>query len=489
MRLPDIRGIINSALRIYNCPESLRTELFALLRFDNPDYLNAQKRSPWASTAIPEHDYLVADYPDYVEVPRGFDPLTLSRASQLVWNRILFEDCRAVFNVKFPELKLALNRDQEQICTKFRHSLAVSSRPYGTFLFVAPTSAGKTMAQAAAASKTGQRTLVLCKTNLIKKAWQDDLFKLYGIDKHALGEIQQTNFRIGNHFTLASIATLTRRKHLWAELFSQVGCLIIDEVQITGSKTVREIVSSCPARYIIGMTATDNRRDGKNYVIQSLLGPRLLKIFNKQQETESSLPLSDARVVRTNYRYLDKKGEPIPPDLMNFAELTQQMSDDPVRNAIIVAEVKKDWEAGHCPLVVTTRVAHAITLVELLRKEGVVSNLLTGATNGDKEYSEQLVNSILARHTRCLVATTQAIKLGANLNPLDRLHLAIPPANKDDVEQLVGRIRRKAVGKTDAHLVWYHDIMTPYWHSKFKKIFYATMRTLRVPRFENMYVA
>lgn len=489
MKLPPIKGTIGSALRIYDCPDILRDELLSLLRFENPVYLSTLKHSPWASTAVPQYDELATDYPGYVEIPRGFKPDHLSTRARLVWNRIKWEDYRVTFNVKFPQQHLTLNAEQQMIIRKFAATINGSERPYGTFLFIAPTSAGKTMAQAAAAAETNQRTLVLCKTNLIKKAWQEDLYKLYGLNSKDLGDIQRENFRVGEYFTLASIATLSRRKHLWQELFSQIGCLIIDEVQIIGAATVREIVASCPAKFILGMTATDNRRDGKNYVIRSLLGERVLKIFNKQRETDSSLPLSDARIVRTNFRYVDKLGNPIPPDLMDFAELTSNMARDRDRNEIVCNEVKADWDAGHCPLVVTPRVEHAHTLVKILRDKGVIVNVLTGETNTDKLYTEKLVEAVLNGHCRCLVATTQAIKLGANLNPLDRLHLAIPPSNKEDAEQLVGRIRRKAQNKKDAKLVWYHDLQCLYWHSKFKKIFYPLMRTLRVPRFMDMFVA
>ena len=44
---------------------------------------------------------------------------------------------------------------------------------YRTLLLVAPTSAGKTFRQILLAKLLRQRALVLCKTNLIRKAWED----------------------------------------------------------------------------------------------------------------------------------------------------------------------------------------------------------------------------------------------------------------------------------------------------------------------------
>lgn len=165
------------------------------------------------------------------------------------------------------------------------------------------------------------------------------------------------------------------------------------------------------------------------------------------------------------------------------------MIDDPLRNHLVVEEAVKDWQAGHAVLVTTPRVEHAKLLQALLNAKQTGAMLLTGSTNSDSFYTEKMIENILARKCRMVVATTQAVKLGANLNPLDRLHVAIPPSNKQDLEQLIGRIRRKHPSKKDAVLVYYHDLMTPYWHSRFKRVFVPTMRKLRVPKWVNLFIA
>lgn len=491
MKLKPIRGTLCEALRIYDCPELLRDHLAASLTYANPAYEQAQRFSPWENSRIPRTVCLLTEYPDYVEIPRGIDwQLQLSDAAKKLWHKIRWEDHRSEFNVKFPPRRLQLNNDQRALQSAFLKSERNKERPFGNYLMVVPTSGGKTIAQALLAETTGQRTLVLCKTNLIKTAWQEDLFKLYGFNLADLGSIQQKTFRVGEHFTLASIATLSRRKALWQELFSSIGCLVIDECQLVGADTIREIVAACPAKYIIGMTATDTRRDGKTYLVRNLLGKAVKRIHNKQEETESSLPLADARIVPTNYRYLDDKGQPVDRLMLDFTAMVTQMTQDAARNRLIAAEAVKDWRAGHCVLVATPRVDHAEALLKEARLLGVrEANLLTGETNADRTYTDKLLASIFAGHCRFLVASLQAVKLGANINPLDRLHLAIPPSNKSDLEQIIGRIRRKHKNKKDAQLTWYYDVLVPYWVSKHKSVFYPVMRKLRVPRYVDLFVA
>jgi hypothetical protein len=95
---------------------------------------------------------------------------------------------------------------------------------------------------------------------------------------------------------------------------------------------------------------------------------------------------------------------------------------------------------------------------------------------------------ILDGDVRCLVATIPAIKLGANLNPLSSLHLAMP-IDSDGLEQLIGRVRRRAEKKSSCGLVYYFDTRVPY----LKRFFYnkatPVFRKLRVPGYANTFFA
>jgi hypothetical protein len=116
-------------------------------------------------------------------------------------------------------------------------------------------------------------------------------------------------------------------------------------------------------------------------------------------------------------------------------------------------------------------------------------NLLTGETNTNRVYTEKLVEQVCDRKVRCVVATAQAVMLGANLNPMDRLHLAMPLRKKRNLEQLIGRIRRKAQDKDDCQLTYYVDRNVRYLFNTFKDKAIPVFRKLRVERFLNRFVA
>lgn len=488
--IKGLRGEIGSHLRIFNAPPRLRDELISTHTFKNPEYHAALRYSVWEQTRIPEEVCFAMDFGDHIQLPRGFNPeRELSETALSIWRAIVWKDNRTSFPVKFPKIRVTPNADQERLAKRFLSALESEERPFGTNLLIAPTSAGKTIAQGLLAGMTGERTLVLCKSNLIRDAWEKDMQLLYGISHKELGVIQQKEYHLGEHITLASIATMSRRKHLWIEIFSHVGCLVIDEVQIIGADTIQAIVEACPAKYVIGMTATPTRRDGKNFVLNSYIGRPLLRIMNKQRETENSFPLADAEVIRTSFQFNDEEGVPIDREDLDNNELMDALVNDEERNRLLIPSVRKDYDAGHSVLVSTPRIEHVYKLAKMLTKAGMPANVLTGTTNSNKIYTRNLIDMIMRRECRVLVASTQAIKLGANLNPLDRLHVFIPPMNPEDLEQLIGRIRRKYPGKKDAQLRWYHDILCPHLHRKFKSVFFPVMRKLRVPRYENLFVA
>lgn len=489
--MSQIKGDIRRCLRIHRCPEELERALELVLTFANPDYKQVEKYSPYGTqyTKIPQQISLMVRYPKWVEIPRGYDYGKLLTGEALdQFNSIQWEDLRVQAPVEHLKCTATLNDEQRAIAERFRKAQANNERPYGTYSFVSPTSSGKTLAAAYMASTTGQRTLVLCKTNLIRRAWEEDLTKHFGIPRTKIGRIQMKHEVIGEHFTLASLATLHRRQDRLDWLLSHFGCVVIDELQIIGADTIYKTVGNCQSKYVIGVTATDHRKDGKDFLVRACLGRPLIRLENKQEETQSSFPLGAVSLFKTDYEWLDPDGYPI--DEPDFFAVCDDMRKDKVRNSLIVQKVVEDWKSGRHVLVVSHRIAHCELLLRKLREAGVEdANLLTGSTNQNKQYTEGLIQGILAGTIRCVVASKEVVKLGANLNPLDVLHCALPIGSASDLEQLVGRIRRKYPGKKGCRLVWYHDVNVPYLQRKYKSVLIPVLRKLKVPGYERIYVA
>jgi superfamily II DNA or RNA helicase len=221
---------------------------------------------------------------------------------------------------------------------------------------------------------------------------------------------------------------------------------------------------------------------GKIY-LPSLFGAPKKRLVAQQRDTFSSMALRKVEVVKTEFTYDHEPGMQI-----DWHDLTDALMDNEDRNDLIIKSAVKEWKRGESVLIASRRVDHAKILHDMLLEKGIRdANILTGETNADRIYTEKLVEAVLNRNSRMLSATSAAIMRGANLNPLSCLILAMP-VNSKNLEQLIGRIRRRAKGKKSVKLIYVLDDKVIY----LKRVFFKSMsvfRKMHVPGYENKYYA
>jgi superfamily II DNA or RNA helicase len=485
MLLKQRHGIITNGLEFINPPQVLREDLLRAFTFDNPTYANTLRFSPYGqvSSTIPKVIELVEHTDRGILVPRGFDESDLSRIGRKQFATYSWKDKRLRSPVTFPRARLTLNDEQQRLMDNFNALIRSGVEcPYGNVLYVAPTSAGKTILQMTLAATTGQRTLVLCLTDLIKRAWLADLYSQYGLAPKDIGLIQQKTWRIGEQFTLASIKTLARRHAQWPDLFKQFGCVVVDEAHTITAPSIYRFVAACPCKFLIGATATEG---SANFYLTSYFGRTRKKLLGQQKDTASSLALKTVRRIKTSFTFEYRYDAGV-----DWAKLTEALATNEDRNKLIVKEVKRDWDKGRSVLVTTKRTAHVHLLVDMLQEAGVTDcNVLTGETNADRFYTEKLVECICNKSVRCVVATNEAVKIGANLPPLEVLHVCMPVVQRHNLEQLIGRIRRRYKDKKVCELVYYEDIAVRYLSNVFRRSVMSVLRKLRVPGYTNRFEA
>ncbi len=477
---------INSHVHLKSPPIDLVRRIKRKTTFDNPDYENAVRHSPYGAPKTMPKTVEFAHYDsseDILTFPRGVDIKSELKDFNI---KLSMDDWRNQAPCSFPELRITLNADQKLLLKELKNSLENNTRPFGTFLFIAGTSAGKTIGQSVLARELGQKTLILCPTNLIRDAWYKDLALAYGLNDDDVGIIQGPKFEFGENFTLASNRTLAERKDMWEDINRYFGTIVVDEAQTSGAKGIATFLAQSPAYNLLGATATDTRRDGKSYLVRNFLGDPVKRIQVSGNKTKSALPLKDCKVHKTQFVYEAEFEE----GAINYSQLLEDIMMDEARNKLICDNVVKDWERGHSVLIVSRRVIHVEILAEMLESYGLPDvNILTGENNQSKTYSKNLTEAILNRSVRTLVASAECIKLGANINTLDRMHLTTPLASAQDLEQLVGRIRRRYKDKKDCMLHYYLDSKVGYCNSLIQRVVFPVMVKLKVPRYLNQMVA
>ena len=479
--------IVRDGLIAPRFPDEIEEELFNAFTFKNPQRAIMERFSPYGIPSnVPEYVYLCETSEDrkHLRLPRGFDLDALSAQTRSYFlARIRFKDDRVSAPCKFPVPLKSLNREQHTLSSSFSSMIRTNSRPYGGVQLISPTGTGKTIALAECARLTKETTLILVPTNLIRDAWYEDLNTYFGLTKKDIGIIQGSKFFLRKPFTIAMIPTLCRKPASWSKVFPYFGAVLVDECHTSAQVTTYDFLSNCPSKWIIGATATDETP--YKYKVSAVFGIPIARIENKQEETETSYPLSKVRVTRTNFNYVPAIDTGVM--ALDFNELLSQLSEDQARNALIVENAFSDWESGHSVLVTTRRVAHAYLLASMLEDNGVPTNVFSAPSFERAMQRQVLVAAILSRKSRMIIASEQIIRLGANLNPLDRLHIATPIASKTNLEQLIGRIRRKDKSATsckkDCGVRYYLDCQVSYLNRLYARTFLPVCRKLKVADF------
>jgi superfamily II DNA or RNA helicase len=139
-----------------------------------------------------------------------------------------------------------------------------------------------------------------------------------------------------------------------------------------------------------------------------------------------------------------------------YSSMLTQLAADYDRNCLIVQDVISEANngSGVC-LVLTDRKNHCDILMELLEREGVNAEVLTG----DLGISERrrIVDDLNNGLVNVLVATGQLIGEGFDCKALSTLFLAMPIKFDGRLIQYLGRILRPAPGKTSAKVYDYVD--------------------------------
>jgi len=453
--------------RVHLC--NLRPEVFEAIQtsltFKNPKYEQTRKFSPYnfISPKIPRNIKLWRKVGEVLSVPRGYSFETVGGFDFLPKT---FQQSRNNFAygthlARFPKPHYTLTGIQERALEAFVRG--EPKRPFNTYLFVMPTGTGKTVTAAVAAAKTRERTLILVHNQLIASQWRRDLAGCFNLANKDIGLVRQNTIRLGDQFTIAFLQTLFKRPKVWQDIRYSFGCMIFDECHIVPARTFYDIADDCPSLYRIGLTATPTRNDGLHDIMFNVFGQPFYDLSTDSNvESEVSIPVSDVIVRHTNFVPDVPKGMPL--DISTTVK-EQAFCED--RNRQIVADVKKEVSEGHSCLVICLRKAHVEILIRMLADRMVLALPLTGSLTKKKvrDYEAKLLD----RSCRVAVATSQFVKLGTSINPLDRLFIACVVANEKDLLQLAGRIRRKADSKNDAVIYDYVDSKVRMLWNHFRK--------------------
>ena len=372
--------------------------------------------------------------------------------------------------------------------------------PYTNGILHATTAFGKTVTAAAIIARKKVNTLILVHSKALLKQWHDRLTEFLNIDYPQHEEKNKRGRRkvfspigcfdsSGN--TLHGIIDIALIQSCLDEdgvkpFVQDYGMVIVDECHHVSSITFEQVLMSIKAHTIYGLTATPIRKDGHQPIIFMQCGPIRFSTDAKSQIAKQSF---DRFLIPRFISY-----NSILEDRLSIATLYKYLSEDEIRNNLIVEDICKAVNTGRTPIILTNRTAHVSVLAEKLKAtiKNVVS--LTGiGTTKEKREAMQRLQTIPDSEQLVIVATGKYIGEGFDYPRLDTLFLALPISWKGLLTQYAGRLHREYEGKKDVRIYDYIDIHEPICDSMYRKrlkgyaaIGYKTINTAQPTLFDNI---
>ena len=413
----------------------------ATLSLDNPAYYSAVQFSKYPVTRIPKTlDYYSVESPTKISVPRGF-------LSTLDINDIPYRitsDNRLERSVTYPEFRFSLRKTQMEAFETY-----IKDTDKG--LIILPTGKGKTVLGIYIASRLKQKTLVIVHKDDLVRAWTEDYHNAFGKDAPKVGLIKAKKREVGELLTITTIQTLSRLTPEELDRFSQeFGMVILDECHKAGANSYR-ILSSFPACYRLGFTATLERNDHLDYVFTLLFGEVAYR-FENTPEDEDILPVRvSITTLPVTYVPVNQYGIPynqIPREKRPIAS-KMKIEDAVLTMPEVVIEVCKQIQSsyakGESSIVFFTQKAHIDLYYDRLLDMGVEK---IQKYYGDSEEPKDLIlDRAESKEVLVTLATYGIATEGTNVKSWETAFLVSSVNNGLQAEQAVGRIRRTAQQK------------------------------------------
>ncbi|PKM24077.1 MAG: DEAD/DEAH box helicase [Gammaproteobacteria bacterium HGW-Gammaproteobacteria-13] len=421
-------------------PQPLVNKLIRLAAFQNPEFYKAQamRMSVWNTARIIG---CAENFPQHIAVPRGCldDVRTLLHDNGI---ELVLHDERFAgepINVHFAG---TLRPDQE---AALEGMLA-----HDTGVLCAPTAFGKTVTAAALIARRGVNTLVLVHRTELLQQWKERLQAFLGTDKTTVGTIGGGKAKPTGIIDVAVMQSLSRQGEV-SEQVKNYGQIIVDECHHLSAFSFEVLLKAAGAKYVVGLTATPIRRDGKQPIIFMQCGP-IRHTASRPENAPADLAVTPQWLSRPI----------VMPEGTGIQDVFLQVCSDRERTAKIVAEVGEAFDQGRKILVLTERTDHLSAINEQL--VGRVENLFTLHGRMSKKQRAVLIGGLEALPPdapRVILATGKLVGEGFDHPALDTLVLAMPVSWKGTLQQYAGRLHREHASKADVRIIDFIDAGHP----------------------------
>src|SRR3972149_3216442 len=154
-------------------------------------------------------------------------------------------------------------------------------------VFVAPPGVGKTVVGTYLVAKRACSTLILVHRRPLLDQWVAQLSLFLGIKPKETGQIGGGKRKPNGKLDVAMIQSLVHQGKV-DDLVAGYGQVIVDECHHIPAVSFEHVLAEVKARYLVGLTATPQRRDGQHPITEMQLGPVRFAVDTKSEAARAA---------------------------------------------------------------------------------------------------------------------------------------------------------------------------------------------------------
>ena len=301
---------------------------------------------------------------------------------------------------------------------------------YGGGLLEVPCGGGKTVMGINIISKLQKKTLIIVHKEFLMNQWIERIEQF--LPGSRIGKIQGQIIDIDEKDIVIGMLQSLSMKEYPASMFDSFGLTIIDEVHHISSEVFSCALFKIVTKYMLGLSATMNRKDGTTKVFKMFLGEVVYK-GKRDVEHEVVVRAIDYKVNDDEFNEIkyDFRGNP------QFSTMITKLCTYNPRSEFILRVLKDMFEENPTQQIMI--LAHNKCLLKYLF-DAVSHREIAGGSVG--YYIGGMKEAALKEtETKKIVIATYSMAAEAlDIKTLTTLIMATP---KTDIEQSVGRILRE----------------------------------------------
>lgn len=415
---------------IQSLSKSFISKLKSFASFENPQIkLLLSLRKPLYNT--PKYLKGYEESSEFLTLPRG---LKEKLFEYLNYNLVKYKiiDNRVFEKIETKRILFTLRAEQEDAIKEILK--------YDSSICVAPPGFGKTLIGAKIFEQRAVKTLIIVNKNMLLDQWISRFVDYFGYKKSDIGFLGKSQNRLNGNIDIATMQSLNNIPEL-VENYTQV---IVDECHHIPALTFEQIVKNFKGKYILGLSATPNRKDELDPILYQQLGN--ISYEYKKPKTHTNKLL----VIKTEFTS----------SADNYAAIINELVSNEDRNRQIVKTIKENIDRKI--LLLSDRIEH-LNLLENILKEEKIDFV---SVHGSQNKKEQVENMQKVKTSSLILATSSFFGEGIDFPHLNTIIFATPISFYGRLIQYLGRIGR---GNQECLAIDFLDSKNAMLNSTYKK--------------------